>query len=211
MRIHTKLCNVWLIKSLFNSFLDIPLETLYGGEDEDSSYDEPDADYVRKTIMVGSAYQAVIPNGLSKYGDVLPYENEDKLIWEPCQVSEKEVEDYLIQTRDIKNILSEKDQGEEDVSIDEEQDAQNVSSNVLYKNSDLQRNDEEKRINVKISDTEKRPNPKGVSENEIAKVVKDNEQVSLFIFFILGSKGHISILHLILTWILKWRLLTRVH
>jgi hypothetical protein len=31
--------------------------------------------------MVGSEFQAKIPSGLCKYGDVLPYENEDKLLW----------------------------------------------------------------------------------------------------------------------------------
>jgi hypothetical protein len=45
--------------------------------------------------MVGSEYQAQIPEGLCKYGDALPYENEDKLLWEPLQLPEPEVLDYL--------------------------------------------------------------------------------------------------------------------
>lgn len=45
--------------------------------------------------MVGSEYQAQIPEGLCKYGDALPYENEDKLLWEPFQLPEPEVLDYL--------------------------------------------------------------------------------------------------------------------
>jgi hypothetical protein len=37
--------------------------------------------------MVGSDYQAGIPEGLCKYDDVLPYENEYKL-WNPRCLSE---------------------------------------------------------------------------------------------------------------------------
>lgn len=44
--------------------------------------------------MVGSEFQAVIPEGLCKYGDALPYENEDKLVWDPFKLKELEVEDY---------------------------------------------------------------------------------------------------------------------
>lgn len=44
--------------------------------------------------MVGSEYQAVIPEGLCKYGDALPYENEDKLVWDPSILNEQQVEHY---------------------------------------------------------------------------------------------------------------------
>lgn len=44
--------------------------------------------------MVGSEFQAVIPEGLCKYGDALPYENEDKLVWDPFKLKEFEVERY---------------------------------------------------------------------------------------------------------------------
>lgn len=44
--------------------------------------------------MVGSEFQAVIPEGLCKYGDALPYENEDKLVWDPFKLQELEVERY---------------------------------------------------------------------------------------------------------------------
>lgn len=66
-----------------------------------SDNDEKDDEYDfspkwrKKTIMVGSNYQASIPDGLSTYGDVLPYDNEDKLLWDPSQLSEDEVEEYL--------------------------------------------------------------------------------------------------------------------
>jgi hypothetical protein len=65
--------------------------------------------------MVGSEFQAKIPSGLCKYGDVLPYENEDKLLWgrlfvntinniqlilknnftDPTKLSEDTTEEYL--------------------------------------------------------------------------------------------------------------------
>lgn len=45
--------------------------------------------------MVGSDYQAVIPEGLSHYDDALPYENEDKLLWDPSEMSFDAVESFL--------------------------------------------------------------------------------------------------------------------
>lgn len=41
--------------------------------------------------MVGSEFQAVIPEELCKYGDALPYENEDKLVWDPTRLLEHDV------------------------------------------------------------------------------------------------------------------------
>ncbi|XP_050078085.1 mesoderm induction early response protein 1 [Anopheles maculipalpis] len=65
------------------------------------SEDEEDGDYipdeeVKKTIMVGSDFQAVIPEGLCRYDDALPYENEDKLLWNPTILNEQEIEEYLV-------------------------------------------------------------------------------------------------------------------
>lgn len=81
---------------------------IYGNNEKDGELkldatlsDEEDLDYVpdeedgKKTIMVGSDYQAVIPEGLLKYDDVLPYENEDKLLWDPSKVNENDIDDYL--------------------------------------------------------------------------------------------------------------------
>lgn len=62
-------------------------------EDEDFDY-EPDDDEPKKTIMVGSDYQAQIPDGLCKYDDALPYENEDKLLWDPI-LTDSDIEEYL--------------------------------------------------------------------------------------------------------------------
>lgn len=63
-------------------------------DEEDLDY-SPDEDDPKKTIMVGSDYQAVIPEGLCKYDDALPYENEDKLLWDPSKLSDSDIEDYL--------------------------------------------------------------------------------------------------------------------
>lgn len=65
-------------------------------EEEEDDYDySPDEDEWKKTIMVGSDYQAVIPDGLTTYDDALPYENDDKLLWEPWLLNEHEIEHYL--------------------------------------------------------------------------------------------------------------------
>ncbi|XP_022902348.1 mesoderm induction early response protein 1 isoform X2 [Onthophagus taurus] len=64
-------------------------------EDYDYSPDEDDWRKVNKTIMVGSDYQAIIPEGLCHYDDALPYENEDKLLWDPKLLEENVVEDFL--------------------------------------------------------------------------------------------------------------------
>lgn len=45
--------------------------------------------------MVGNDYQAIIPEGLCHYDDALPYENEDKLLWDPKPMSDEAVEDFL--------------------------------------------------------------------------------------------------------------------
>ncbi|XP_040582732.1 mesoderm induction early response protein 1 [Lepeophtheirus salmonis] len=49
----------------------------------------------KKTIMIGPSFQASVPAGLSKYGDSLPYENDDKQLWDPKLLSPDEVENYL--------------------------------------------------------------------------------------------------------------------
>jgi len=61
--------------------------------------------------MVGADYQAEIPEGLSLYGDILPYENEDQLIWEPSQVSEREVEDYLAKIQETRTLATPPEEG----------------------------------------------------------------------------------------------------
>lgn len=64
--------------------------------EEEDDYDySPEEDDWKKTIMVGSDYQAAIPEGLCSYDDALPYENEDKLLWNPTALDEKVTEDYM--------------------------------------------------------------------------------------------------------------------
>ncbi|CAG9765322.1 unnamed protein product [Ceutorhynchus assimilis] len=68
-------------------------------EDEDRLHSthpaEEPAPMIMKTIMVGGDYQAVIPEGLSHYGDALPYENDDKLLWDPVPITSETIENYL--------------------------------------------------------------------------------------------------------------------
>ncbi|KAF5300383.1 hypothetical protein FQR65_LT01004 [Abscondita terminalis] len=64
-------------------------------EDYDYSPDEDEWRKVNKTIMVGSDYQAVIPEGLCNYDDALPYENEDKLLWDPNPLETNVIENFL--------------------------------------------------------------------------------------------------------------------
>lgn len=45
--------------------------------------------------MVGSDYQAQIPEGLCHYDDALPYENDDKLLWDPSLMVCDDTEDFL--------------------------------------------------------------------------------------------------------------------
>lgn len=70
-------------------------------EEEEEDYDySPDEEEWKKTIMVGSDYQAWVPEGLSKYDDALPYENEDKLLWNPSRLSEDDIESYLVRAQE---------------------------------------------------------------------------------------------------------------
>lgn len=68
-------------------------------EEEDDCYsynpDDEENRMVIKTIMVGGDFQAQVPDGLCHYDDALPYENEDKLIWDPNVIDSVAVEDYL--------------------------------------------------------------------------------------------------------------------
>ncbi|XP_061166133.1 mesoderm induction early response protein 1-like [Saccostrea echinata] len=80
------------------------------GSDEDSESEE-DLDYHpiepmddwKKTIQVGSDYQATVPDGLCKYGDAPAYENEDRLLWDPSKIEDPAaVEKYL---EEVKNQI----------------------------------------------------------------------------------------------------------
>ncbi|XP_048760666.1 mesoderm induction early response protein 1-like isoform X2 [Ostrea edulis] len=80
------------------------------GSDDDSESEE-DVDYMpiepvddwKKTIQVGSDYQASVPDGLCKYGDAPAYENEDRLLWDPSKIEDPAaVEKYL---EEVKNQI----------------------------------------------------------------------------------------------------------
>lgn len=64
-------------------------------EEEDDCDYSPDEEEWKKTIMVGSDYQAAIPEGLCRYDDALPYENEDKMLWDPSHIPEEATEEFL--------------------------------------------------------------------------------------------------------------------
>jgi hypothetical protein len=64
-------------------------------EEEDDCDYSPDEEEWKKTIMVGSDYQAAIPEGLCRYDDALPYENEDKMLWDPSHITEEDTEEFL--------------------------------------------------------------------------------------------------------------------
>ena len=62
---------------------------------EASSESEEDIDYMpevseenKKVIQIGSDYQAKVPDGFCRYGDAPPYENEDRLLWNPTLLDE---------------------------------------------------------------------------------------------------------------------------
>lgn len=59
-------------------------------EDDEGECSGEEEDW-HKTIMIGSSYQAQVPEGLQAYGATPPYENEDKLLWEPGKLSPKQV------------------------------------------------------------------------------------------------------------------------
>lgn len=59
---------------------------------------------LRKSIMVGNSYQATVPELLKKppYSDKKkPYSGEDKLLWNPQKLTDKEVEKYLTTVQKI--------------------------------------------------------------------------------------------------------------
>lgn len=64
-------------------------------EDEEEGECSGEEEDWHKTIMIGSSYQAQVPEGLCAYGATPPYENQDTLLWEPGKLRAKQTEDYL--------------------------------------------------------------------------------------------------------------------
>lgn len=125
--------------------------------------------------MIGASYQATIPVGLSQYGDILPYENEDKLIWEPSQVSEREVEEYLLKIRDIKSNQQGEDE-EDDASTNNET---NNLENRTKENGRTENNIDNLENNSLLANGNKLQVDMAstVEIDSTQAVVKDNEQV----------------------------------
>jgi hypothetical protein len=40
-------------------------------------------------------FKASVPSGMCNYDDTLPYENEDKQLWDPTRLSEEVTREYL--------------------------------------------------------------------------------------------------------------------
>ena len=75
-------------------------------EEEEEPEEEEDVeigkDYSwKKTIMIGTTYQASVPDGLNNYDDTPPYENEDKLLWDPSRMSEDLCKEYLAKSGEL--------------------------------------------------------------------------------------------------------------
>ncbi|XP_014248124.1 mesoderm induction early response protein 1-like [Cimex lectularius] len=68
-------------------------------EDEEDFEYYPDEESRKRTIMVGNDYQAWIPEVMNKYEE-FPYENEDKLVWDPNGLLQKDIEAYLIKAQE---------------------------------------------------------------------------------------------------------------
>ncbi|KAL5289409.1 MIER3 family protein [Megaselia abdita] len=75
----------------------------YSPEDETVDTQDPDDEDTKK-VKIGFDYQANIPDGLCKYDDVLPYNNEDKLVWCPFAIDDRSIETYLDNYREIDKI-----------------------------------------------------------------------------------------------------------
>lgn len=76
-------------------------------------------DLAFQCVRIGSEFQAVVPDGLCRYDDALPYENEDKLLWDPKILPEEETERYLNKVRELKilNQDSKKNDGKKVNSV----------------------------------------------------------------------------------------------
>lgn len=73
-----------------------------GEEEEEEEEEEPEElPAWKKTIMIGPSYQASVPGGLDNYDDTPPYENEDKLLWDPSRVSSDSITEYLAKSGEV--------------------------------------------------------------------------------------------------------------
>ena len=71
-------------------------------DEEEEEEVEEGKDYSwKKTIMIGPTYQASVPGGLSNYDDTPPYENDDKLLWDPSRLNEEQCKEYLAKSSEL--------------------------------------------------------------------------------------------------------------
>ena len=71
------------------------------GEEEEEEEEPEELPAWKKTIMIGPSYQASVPGGLDNYDDTPPYENEDKLLWDPSRVSSDSIMEYLAKSCEV--------------------------------------------------------------------------------------------------------------
>lgn len=90
---------LWRLPAVPSSLMEVDESDSEGDDDEE---DEEGGEDWRRTIQVGSDYQAQVPDGLCHYDDVPAYENEDKVLWIPNMLHDKEVEEYLRQVQHLK-------------------------------------------------------------------------------------------------------------
>merc|ERR1740129_782385 len=69
--------------------------TPYHGADSNPSAITNDTSSWKKSIREGDDYQATVPPDLCPYDDPSLYHNSDKKLWEPGQITEEEVKEYL--------------------------------------------------------------------------------------------------------------------
>lgn len=82
----------------------VPRQPTLGALSEDSydDYSSSEEEEMRKTIMIGSAYQAVVPEGFAKYGSERPYKHADKLLWDPKGgLDNEQIDEYLQNAQEV--------------------------------------------------------------------------------------------------------------
>ena len=70
--------------------------------------------------MIGAEFQANVPEGLSNYDDALPYENEDKLLWDPNPMQDEAVDNFLKMAKALSSKTSGKPGANQHVRCDEQ-------------------------------------------------------------------------------------------
>ena len=87
-------------RSLRSSAGNVEVEEEEEDEEEEEA-EEKEFPSWKKTIMIGPSYQASVPGGLSNYDDTPPYENEDKLLWDPSRLAEDTCKEYLSKSGEV--------------------------------------------------------------------------------------------------------------